>query len=645
MSRDEAIRDYSRVPQMWSALALYAALTLTLAYPLSVRPGSTILADDPDSHLFMWTLAWNAHALTHQPLAIFDANIFYPERRTLAYSENLLGSGLIASPVLWVTGNPVLAMNFVALLSCVLCGLGAYVLGRRLGLSTSAALLCGVIFAFSPPRFFRITQLHLTSVQWIPFALASLHAYVDGADRRHLRLAMAFVSLQAISSGHGGAFVALAVTLFMAWRVVLGGPAVLKTLVQDLGVRGALLLVPSFLILMPYRTVQNEMGLRRSLVDWAPSPESFLASPTHLHAWLLSRVAPHVNEMASVFLFPGYIPLLLVVAALVCRPRSFVLRSLAKRDYLAAILSIAAFLSLAIATIATVHGPIRLRMGSILLLTARDARRAWIVFGLLAGMRIILARWMPFAGPRRLRELRIALASSRILPDVKTYYVLLTVVCFLLAAGPPIGIWPLVYWVPGFNFIRLPSRFVIPGILGIAVLASFGFERMASYVVPRRKTLAAAIIGALMLVEFAAMPLRAVRYRVRIPAADLWLDSQPKPFVVAEVPVFPSERYQTMYMLHSMAHWQKTVHGYSGMRPRLHDELYAAMRSFPDDLSLRSLAQLGVTYVMVHTDLYPPGQWDEVEARIKTFDSELVLQHVAGAARVYLLRESAGGSR
>ena len=96
-----------------------------------------------------------------------------------------------------------------------------------------------------------------------------------------------------------------------------------------------------------------------------------------------------------------------------------------------------------------------------------------------------------------------------------------------------------------------------------------------------------------MIVEFAAMPLRTVRYRVKIPAADHWLDSQPKPFVVAEVPVFPSERYQTMYMLHSMAHWQKTVHGYSGMRPRLHDELYAAMRSFPDDLSLIRLGNSG----------------------------------------------------
>jgi hypothetical protein len=35
----------------------------------------------------MWTLAWDVHAFTHQPLDIFDANIYHPLRRTLGDSE------------------------------------------------------------------------------------------------------------------------------------------------------------------------------------------------------------------------------------------------------------------------------------------------------------------------------------------------------------------------------------------------------------------------------------------------------------------------------------------------------------------------------------------------------------------------------
>ena len=117
---------------------------------------------------------------------------------------------MFSAPVWWLTGNPVLAMNVAALASCVLCGAGAWLLARRLGLGPSAAFLGGVIFAFAPPRFLRSPQLHLTMIQWVPFTLAFLHSYLDSGRRRDLRLAALFFSLQALSSGHGAVFAALA---------------------------------------------------------------------------------------------------------------------------------------------------------------------------------------------------------------------------------------------------------------------------------------------------------------------------------------------------------------------------------------------------------------------------------------------------
>lgn len=149
------------VPGKWQAAALYAALTLLLMYPISVHPASLVAGDGPDTHLGLFVLSWDVHAFTSQPLAIFEANTFYPNPRTLAYQDNLIGSALIAAPVLWLTGNPVLALNVICLLANVLCGLGAYVLARRLGLGTAAALLCGLVFALSPPRFFRHSQVGL----------------------------------------------------------------------------------------------------------------------------------------------------------------------------------------------------------------------------------------------------------------------------------------------------------------------------------------------------------------------------------------------------------------------------------------------------------------------------------------------------
>ncbi len=224
--------------------------------------------------------AWDVHAFVHQPLSIFDANIFYPNRNSLAYSENLIGSAFFAAPVLWLAGNPVLAVNVVSLLSCVLCGLGAYVLSRRVGLSAAAAMLTGLVFAFSLPRFLRFSQLHLTAVQWIPFALASFHAYLDDGRKRDLRMAIAFFTLQVLTSGHGGVFASVAILVVLAYRIALGEPILLARRVRDVGVVGALLLAPVALFAIPYRINQVEIGLRRVLDTSSTPIQNVFASPT-----------------------------------------------------------------------------------------------------------------------------------------------------------------------------------------------------------------------------------------------------------------------------------------------------------------------------------------------------------------------------
>jgi hypothetical protein len=146
----------------------------------------------------------------------------------------------------------------------------------------------------------------------------------------------------------------------------------------------------------------------------------------------------------------------------------------------------------------------------------------------------------------------------------------------------------------------------------------------------------------LLLAEYSTYPFGGVPYAIDIPAIDRWLNTQPKPFVVAEVPV-PSpgnqgahERHHTKAMLHATAHWQKTVHGYSGIRRPLHERLYRELTLFPDARSVASLREVGVTHVVVHTDEYPPGEWPAVEARLAATPG-LNLLRVEGAGRVYTL--------
>jgi hypothetical protein len=529
------------------AAVFYAALTAVLAYPLSIHPGSVTLGDDVDVHLYAWTLAWDAHAFVTNPWAIFDANIFYPYDNTLAYSENLIGSAFIAAPVFWLTGNAVLAMNIVALLSVVLCGLGVYVLTRRLGLSVGAALVAGLIFAFSPARFFRFAQLHLTPLQWIPFTLAALHAYFEGGKPRHLRLAIALFTLQALSSLHGAVFLFIAIVVFLIHRSLFSPPLALTKRMRDAGIAGVLLFAPTLLMVPPYLRAQREMGLVRTLENWVPARESFLASPSHLHGWLMSRLTDTpINERASAFLFPGYLPLVLTV----------------------------------IAVVAVRHGQ----------------KRHVILYGAIA------------------------------------------LVAFVFCAPPPLNVWPYVYWWPVLNFIRVPSRFFLLVMVGVAVLAAIGFDRVARRLEPYKRAVAAAVACALLIGEFAAVPLPAVPFTIAAAPADRWLASQAPPFAIAEVPADISERYQTVYMLHAMTHWQKTIHGYSGLRPALHERLYRELRHFPDESSIKSLHDIGVKYVVVHADMYQPDGWLVVERALAQHAGELALEYGDATGRVYRLR-------
>jgi len=542
------VSDEGSSTERWLALAFFVVVTLVFTYPLSTHPGSTSLGSDPDVHTFTWTLGWDAHAFLHRPWTIFDANIFYPYARTLAFSENLIGSALVAAPVIWLTGNYVLAMNIVALLSVVLCGFGAYVLARQIGLSVAAALICGLVFAFSPARFFRFQQIHLTAIQWIPFTLAALHAYWQRGRPRDLRLAAALFTLQALTSLHGGVYLALAISVLLIVAVCTGTPLALPRRLRDLGVIGAALLLANAVLAIPYLQVQREMRLVRSLENWIPTPESFLASPTHVHSWLLSLLfAGGINDRASAFLFPGIVPIVLAAIAI----------GMLRRE--------------------------RYRTTTIL-------------------------------------------------------YGVVTLLAVVLSAGPPLSLWPYVYWLPGFNFIRIPSRFFLLGVLGIAVLAGIGFQRLAHVLKPSWRLAVAALVCAAFLVESAAMPLPLTPYTVEFAPVDRWLATQPAPFAVAEVPVGPVTRYHSTYMLHSMAHWQRTVHGHSSLTPELHVQLYERLRSFPDDASLEMLERIGVDYVVVHLDMYRPGEFATVDNALARYATRLEPLYAGTTGRVYRLR-------
>src|SRR5918993_158369 len=115
------------------------ALTIALTYPVAFRIDRIGRVDTDDGRWSIWVVAWVAHALTSQPRALYDANIFYPHRYALAFSEANLGAGIVGAPVWAATHNPYTTHNVVFLASFVFAFLGAYALARYLTGSRIAA--------------------------------------------------------------------------------------------------------------------------------------------------------------------------------------------------------------------------------------------------------------------------------------------------------------------------------------------------------------------------------------------------------------------------------------------------------------------------------------------------------------------------
>ena len=63
-------------------------------------------------------------------------------------------------------------------------------------------------------------------------------------------------------------------------------------------------------------------------------------------------------------------------------------------------------------------------------------------------------------------------------------------------------------------------------------------------------------------------------------------------------------------------------------------QLYAEMRQFPNETSIARLREVGVTYIVVHHDLYSPEEWALVEPRLAQ-SAGLQLVHDESDGRVY----------
>ena len=88
-----------------AVLLMFVVLAVIHTWPHRVCAGELWPQQHRRHAAESWTMAWVAHQVVRDPVHLFDANIFYPERHTLAFSEHLFVQSMMGAPVRWAGGS------------------------------------------------------------------------------------------------------------------------------------------------------------------------------------------------------------------------------------------------------------------------------------------------------------------------------------------------------------------------------------------------------------------------------------------------------------------------------------------------------------------------------------------------------------
>lgn len=192
-SLGKAIRS-ARIPSVWVGILVGTLGVLSLFNNL-IRAGSgdVLWADDFDSRLIYWILNWGYHVLFEQrhPLGFWNANSFYPNNLTLAYSDSLLSAQLLFAP-LRMLGLPPLACLYLTLAGLCVIGtmLTYYALGRIGGFSFAERALIAFSAHFSLSITSFLVHYQLFGFQLAPSFFLFLYIYLRDFELKHLLFAL-----------------------------------------------------------------------------------------------------------------------------------------------------------------------------------------------------------------------------------------------------------------------------------------------------------------------------------------------------------------------------------------------------------------------------------------------------------------------
>jgi hypothetical protein len=595
----------------------YAVATVLMTWPYARNlQNATIVGFDP--YLQIWLSEWIQHALTTDPLRLYQANIFYPFALTLAYTDANVPGALLAAPLRFLTSDPLLTNSLLVLATFVVAATGVYALIVSICGNRGAAFVAGLAYAFLPYRMVHLWHLNWLEGALLPWMVLALLRLIERpSPGRGVTLGLGLLAaVLVLTSFYFSIQVALiGVVIAVAWSIASRRrPPV--AVFQSVALAVAVALALTVPLYVPYLQVREEQRLERSIVDaeqYKALPASYLQlapwdAPNPLQSMLGVRAganesltevgqAPHADGhqhgeiVIEDALYPGAVVTLFAIVGLL---------GWRQRRWLAIALAVIALIAL------------MLSLG-------------------------------PSFGPRH-------------------------------GQGPPLPYGWLFDHIPFFRAMRVPARLGGLTNLMIVLLAGLGvaaaWERLRASSSWRRfshRTWTGPVLTALLAMAVltdlwtGAIPTETVDRGASASAAARWLATQP----AGPVMEFPAEsvfadpaaasvrRHYGEAMFWSTLHWKPLVNGNSGFIPRAYSDF---IERFVGEIArkdgtptprishlaagtARLLQQIGVRYVVFHRDQYQEADWPAVASELGSLVEDGLLTPVGehGAATIFIL--------
>jgi hypothetical protein len=636
------------------ACAVYTAAALVYLRPIARVHGDHLAPNAEDPLFTLYVLKWVMRQARLGFPQLWDANVFFPAKGALAFSDPFLAPAL---QVLWVP-NAISAYNLLVLSSFVLAGLAIWWVLAESGCSMPAAVLGGAMFAFSPFRWSHLNHLAMLLGQWIPLAMWSFDRLLAERTPRRAALFLLFYVLNLTSSCYFAfmLLVPLLAILASRWsehargdsreRHALLRPRALAVLAPT----ALIALLATLALFLPYLRLARAMDMAReesvvvhnaaALASYvSPAPENVYSPRPPRALWSRARLPLWERPFTRVenSLFPGFAAAVFAfvgLAAFARRHRTTPAEdeprlTLLQRTALATLL-LAALLALLLGDVYTLRLERDTAVGRFL---PAPSVGTWTALGAAFAGSLALWAWL------RRRWRGRPLLRWRGVDPWERGLLASGAACLLLTL--PLAYVPLMQVVPGMNGMRVPARFA--ALLGVTVVyfAARGIDvalaRLRRSASKALTVVALATLVILIAVELHPRPVRWVPMprEDELPEVYHWLASRGDVGALLEVPMRAGGR-EAPYMYAATLHWKPIANGYSSFLPPSYQQLSAAVgRSLPGAEALDLAARLGVTHLVVHGErLGPPGRLRQWEQQL---GGRLRLVHASGADRVYRL--------